>query len=292
MATTNPLNIDIECYHPPSDEEQTIFDILTVYLPKDSPISPQQAAHQITSLLPDNQPDENVIDKPSRGGFLCSLWELMFRIADQLDYRGEPMQRFIMLIEAIRKTPVLFMKENYWFTDGARVWQDMPYFSMMLCERWNSMPTPESPGEAHRRAKNINGLIAHFTNKGIYQGQYRAIAMTHHALECNDGRSRKKLHLQLRKSTIAYRVPTAAIYLILCAPKLFEACKQRKCQDSEATGELWKGEPARGYSVARWEFWRSRFVVIIDHFDATEETRESCRAAIEAMDAAVGQAAH
>lgn len=154
------------------------------------------------------------------------------------------------------------------------------------------MHTPESPNEAHRREKNINGLIAHFTNKGIYQGQYRAIAMIHRALECNDGRSRKKLHLQLRKATIAYRVPTAAIYLILCAPKLFEACKQRKCQDSEATGELWKGEPARGYSVARWEFWRSRFVVIIDHSDATEETRESCRAAIEAMDAAVGQAAH
>lgn len=154
------------------------------------------------------------------------------------------------------------------------------------------MPTPESPNKAHRRGKNINGLIAHFTNKGIYQGQYRAIAMIHRALECNDGRSRKKLHLQLRKTTIAYRVPTAAIYLILCAPKLFEACKQRKCQDSEATGELWKGEPARGYSVARWEFWRSRFVVIIDHSDATEETRESCRAAIEAMDAAVGQAAH
>lgn len=112
--------------------------------------------------------------------------------------------------------------------------------------------------------------------------------MIHRALECNDGRSREKLHLQLRKLTIAYRVPTAGIYLILCAPKLFEACKQRKCQDNEATGVLWRGESARQYSVARWEFWGSRLVVIIDHPDATEETRESCRAAIVAMDT-VGQ---
>lgn len=62
------------------------------------------------------------------------------------------------------------------------------------------------------------------------------------------------------------------------------------CEDSTATGELWTGEPSHGYSVARLEFWRSRFVVLIDHPDGTEETKESCKAALKAMDDAVKQA--
>ena len=100
-----------------------------------------------------------------------------------------------------------------------------------------------------------------------------------------DGHERNSL--KLRKLTIAHGVPTTAVYFVLCAPKIYEACLQRRCQDATPVGELWTEEPSSGYSVARWEFWRSRFVVLIDHPDATEETRESCKAAIQAMDDAV-----
>lgn len=291
MATANPLELDIECLYQPTDTEQPIFNILTSYLSHNSSITAQQVAETITVLLPDSQPDDETTDQPSRGGFLCELWDLMFRVAYQLDYQEEPMQRFIMLVKAIRESPVVIMKEGDRFTDGERVWQDLPYFSVMLYGKWTSrfsllvFSAPPlsldtdipgiSPDEGvHRKTMNINGLIAHFTNQGIYQGHYCAIAMIHQGLaECNDGRSQNKLQLHLRKLTVAYRVPIAAMYFILCAPKLYKACKQRMCQSSRATGELWKGEPARGYSVARWEFWRSRFVMLLDHPDATEYTR-------------------
>lgn len=93
----------------------------------------------------------------------------------------------------------------------------------------------------------------------------------------------------MRKNTIAYGVPAAAVYFVVCASKLYEACGQGMCKDTTSTGEMWRGEPTQGISIARWEFWRSRFETLIYHADATEETKESCKAAIEAMNDAVRQ---
>lgn len=49
-------------------------------------------------------------------------------------------------------------------------------------------------------------------------------------------------------------------------------------------GNLWDGE--KGFSIARWELWKKRFGELSGHLDATEETRMSCRAAIDAMNLA------
>lgn len=167
----------------------------------------------------------------------------------------------------------------------------LPHSTPSTDDFFQGIPDPQSSDDGnHRRAKNINGLIAHFTNEDIYQGYYRAIGTICHGLECNDTKSRKKIDLEIKKKTIAYRVPTAAIYFVVCAPKLYEACRQTMCEDATATGEMWRGEPSQGYSIARWEFWRSRFGALVYHADGTEETRESCKSAIEAMDDAVRQA--
>lgn len=125
----------------------------------------------------------------------------------------------------------------------------------MYCEKWqgksstpppsnrpstddfcSGIPDPQSSDdENHRRTKNINGLIAHCTNEGIYQGYYRAIGTICYDLECNDTKPRKKIDLGMRKNIIAYGVPAAAVYFVVCAPRLYEACGQGMCKDATST---------------------------------------------------------
>lgn len=135
MATTHPLELDIECFHPPSDMEQTVFNLLTSYLPQDSSIAPQQAVEKILARLPGDKTNEESAQRPSREGFLCELWDLMFRVAYQLDYREEPMQRFINLIKVLRERLGSILGDS----------EDISYFGMMLCEKWQGKFSSSSP---------------------------------------------------------------------------------------------------------------------------------------------------
>lgn len=69
---------------------------------------------------------------------------------------------------------------------------------------------------------------------------------------------------------------------------IYQACQRQECADHVSSKNLWKGEPQQGYSIARWNFWRKRFEELEGHPDATEETKEACRAAMEAMDQCSG----
>ena len=137
MATSNPLNL-VESPHEPSNNEQAIFSFLTTYLPETSTISPNQAADQINAILPDHRPGCKE-QKESTAGFLFEFWELMFRIAPQLDYRHEPMQRFILLIKALRNLPETIVIQDGGKYHGWPVWRNGLYFGPMLHERWNRM---------------------------------------------------------------------------------------------------------------------------------------------------------
>lgn len=135
MATTyNPLGLDLETMYEPTDVEEQVFGLLTAYLPPDSTITPQQAAHKVHSFFPHDHVGENDDNAPCQ--FVGEFWELMFRIAPQLDYQGEPMQRFIALNKALRELPeiVIFVWSGY-----SRVWQDRPLFGVELHERWSRM---------------------------------------------------------------------------------------------------------------------------------------------------------
>lgn len=79
MATENPLNLDIDCFHPPSDIEENVFNLLISYLPQCSSMTAQHAAEQILGPHPKGN--------ACKRNFLCQVWDIMFRIADQLDYR-------------------------------------------------------------------------------------------------------------------------------------------------------------------------------------------------------------
>lgn len=132
MAVNNPLGLQLEANPGEWDIELKLFDILTTYLPRDSAWSAPHAAEQINGLFPNNRPG-NDDEKESPGSFLAEFWDLMFRIAYQLDYRDVPMQRVISLIKALQQLPSDIKLE-----DGSRVWQDLPHLPIFLTERWHS----------------------------------------------------------------------------------------------------------------------------------------------------------
>ncbi|KAI9924272.1 hypothetical protein MW887_007222 [Aspergillus wentii] len=262
----NPLNLDIDCApHEPDELEQSIFNILAAYLPHDSPTTPEEAATQIHDIFPYKNPkikpkDSNAV------GWCYAFWHLWFRIAPQLGYRDEPMQRFIALFKTLGELPEIVIKDDDKWYNGRMVWQDKPYYGMMFSERWD-MCSPLPKGKDNSNWKNINGLAAHLTNAGLDSNLYFALNCISSGLEKYDGLA----------------APASAVWVILSAPKIHEAC-EKELLDRRDTE--WLEERARQpFSVARWDAWRNRFVALIDHPDATEETKEMAKAAIEAMEA-------
>ncbi|KAJ5635717.1 uncharacterized protein N7484_009030 [Penicillium longicatenatum] len=280
MIASNPLNLDLESLHVPSNIEHAVFSLLATYLPETSSITPNQAAEQVNDLLLSHRPGPKE-ERQSTASFLFEFWELMFCIAPQLDYQHEPMQRFIALVEALKNLPETIVIQDGGIYDGQPVWRDGLYFGPTLHERWNRIPESTPPEDLYAfRWRNMNGLLAHFTNHNLCTNDFRALACITNALE--EFRRKKP------KTPINHRVPAAAIWFVLCSSMIYLACQRQECADRKLSGELWKGEPQQGYSIARWNFWRKRFGELECHSDATEETKEACRAAIEEMDRYAG----
>lgn len=135
----NPLHLDLETqhFHEPSEVEQAVWDLLAAYLPATSTMTSEQAAKRINALCPANRRDVAPDEKQSMGSFIFELWEVIFRFAPQLDYRHEPMQRYIALHKAIPNLPVIIVEDGSPWISGKRLWQDLPYWHMTLSERWN-----------------------------------------------------------------------------------------------------------------------------------------------------------
>ncbi|KAJ5291293.1 hypothetical protein N7478_000544 [Penicillium angulare] len=275
MIASNPLNLDREDPHEPSNVEHAVFTLLVTYLPETSSITPSQAAEQANALFPSRRPGLKE-EEQSTVHFLFEFWELMFRVAPQLDYQHEPMQRFVALVKALKNLPRTIITRDESIYDSFSVWRGL-YFGPMLHERWNQIPENKPPEDLYAfRWRNMNGLLAHFTNHNICTNDFHALACITNALEIF---RRKK-----PTTPINHRVPAAAIWFVLCPSVIYLACQRQECSDRELSGKLWKGEPQQGYSIARWNFWRRRFAELECHSDATEETGEACRAAMKAMD--------
>lgn len=138
MIAFNPLNLDLESPHEPSKVEHAVFTLLATYLPETSPITANQAAEQVDDLVPSHhQSPEEEKYVQTTGDFLFEFWELMFRIAPQLNYQHEPMQRFIALVKALRTLPETKLIQDAGIYDGEPIWRSGFYFGPMLHERWN-----------------------------------------------------------------------------------------------------------------------------------------------------------
>ncbi|PWY76067.1 hypothetical protein BO94DRAFT_538463 [Aspergillus sclerotioniger CBS 115572] len=277
MATDpNPLNLDAQIHPLAHAREHVLFDLLARYLPADSPITAAQAAREINAHFPYFQPryDPTLPHQESGQDFCFNFWELAFRLPPQLDYREEPMQRFLALRDALSELPPVILKDGDEF-DGRSAWNPPFYFHMMLIERLNQIGNPEEVGDKWDiRWRNMNGFLAHLTNSGKRSYLGNALTTIRMGLEENPRKAQPK------NITYNCRAPAAAIWFILCAPKIYAGCREG-ISSGRPSMSLWTGES--GLNLPRWEFWLERLETLKGHSVTTQETKDMCQAAIEAM---------
>jgi hypothetical protein len=132
---------------------------------------------------------------------------------------------------------------------------------------------------SYRHWKNLNGFCALLTSEGLDSTEYRALYCTYTALE---SQPKKKKDL---KSIVEYQVPIAAIYFQICPTSLHDACVRGWGRDSSNwAGDLWTGE--KGYSLARWAFWKNRFAELGSSDLAGEDVKSMVTKALIQMDEA------
>lgn len=129
MAPSNPLGIEFAVSHNPSENEQAIFDYLTTYLPADSSITPEEAVQHINTLCPEDLDATGV-------SFLYRFWELVYSIGPQLDYRQEPMQRYLALLVALEILPDIIQGGAY---PGRNSHASRLYTVFAFSSQWDSM---------------------------------------------------------------------------------------------------------------------------------------------------------
>ncbi|PYI11970.1 hypothetical protein BO78DRAFT_392655 [Aspergillus sclerotiicarbonarius CBS 121057] len=277
---SNPLNLSREDPHPPSPVEKIVFDLLCTYLPPDSPLTAIEAANQIHAQFP-STPQSRDDDESTRPEtpehFLFELWEMMFRIVPQLHWREEPMQRFIDLLQAVRSLPKIPVEDEDQ-ESGYKEWSLSGSLLYGLDERWRQIRTPEGLGDMwDLKHRNFNGLLAYFANREIYSPWDWEALRSMVTLETHKRIGHKVL--------LNAAIPTATVWFIVSAPTIYTACQERACADKEGCrGPLWKAYQPQGFSIPRWVFWRRRLEEVKGHLDGTEEFRELCQAAMDAMD--------
>jgi len=133
MAVSNTLGLQLDANPGEWEIETELFNILTTYLPGDSTVTAQSAAEDINALFPLHRKDEGDREEPS--SFLSELWDMMFRVIQQVDYQSEPVQRLIKLIRALKTLP-----STTTFDRGhgpEKLWQDLPGMEYQIGEVWN-----------------------------------------------------------------------------------------------------------------------------------------------------------
>ncbi|KAH8680438.1 hypothetical protein BGZ61DRAFT_481128 [Ilyonectria robusta] len=252
-----------------TDTELETFPILTSYLSATSQPTASEAAKQINSLFPSHRGNGEANKSPE--GFLAAFWDLMFRVAIQLDYQTQSMHKFVSLIKALRDLP-----NTTALKDGRRLWQDLPDLALFLTERWHQADilSHNTLPETDRRWKNLNGLVAYLTNERLYGGLYRALESIGMGIENSGGKEAQRI--------VECFAPAAAVWFNLSSPQIYHACKENALDDSRSRGKLWKGKP--GYSLERWGFWRSRLVQLRNSPLTSDELRGDYLAAEASMD--------
>jgi hypothetical protein len=148
---SSSLNLHFEGGPHAEDIDIKLFDILLSYLPADSKTSAEQVASSINDLSPASAPDDAETDQLA--GFVSRFWSLMLTSVEQIDYDTVPMQRFILLIKALRDLPSQKVLHPQHGSDyRQKVWQDLPFMQSELQDRWRRK-FPTSPGDIHFQCK-------------------------------------------------------------------------------------------------------------------------------------------
>ncbi|KAL4066181.1 hypothetical protein J3A83DRAFT_4098949 [Scleroderma citrinum] len=282
----NSLGLGIEC-HPdlePSDIEQFTFDILNEYLSPSSSTSPMDAAWQFNNGLPFNSPDVESEEMESIDCLLGEIWDLVFRLAQQIPHNHPSQERFVQFILALRDLPV-DIKVSIG-KDPDHLWHDLPMLDFGM-EMWlHRIPTDHifTDDNTRQRWQNYNSFVARLVRDGVYVGLHSAalccISVLCSALE-DEPDPRSKAYKAYGPELDVF-LPIAAEWILLAGKKVYSLSKANYSAGFYGNrGKNFKGPV--GFSVERWNFWKGRFEAVSNHHKVKDETRLLATQALEAM---------
>ncbi len=249
--------------------------VINQYLQSDIPSALDEAVAQFVAPVNSafEHPESADVDVE---GILWEAWERVIRAAGSA--AEVTLARLVDLMIAIKGQGILTRDQGrqecvVW---GGRVYLDLPMFGAQMREMWDVIES--EPGEAWT---NLNAFAAQLTAVGIDFSLY-AIWTLRDALEeeAEDAIGRAEL------SATAHWFRYCGPVLASLALKRLSFVKERS--DPARVGRLCResGISQDGFTVERWEFWRSRLEVLAAGAGAEART---ARVALDYMSACDAQ---
>lgn len=122
----------------PWEVSQDIFNLLCDFIQPSTSLSSTTAASNLNALYPDNrvQGDEK---KESPASFLLEMWDVVIKVAVQLDSGSPELERLTLLIKTIRD--VKPEQTLHVWDSPVILWKDLPLLRPVMTEKLNSQTT-------------------------------------------------------------------------------------------------------------------------------------------------------
>ena len=290
----------------PWEVGQKIFDILRDFVQSVTPPSASQAAASLAALYPDNRPLKDGEAKESAETFLLEMWEVVVKVAVQLEPGSTEQEKLALLLKTLRDTKP---EQTLLIWNRPTVlWKELPLLGPTMTETFNSI-TPHFPPIPWKlisqAALDDNAL---YSNHHAWAGdRLRAHSFfTFAALLTRDGFDSSSFALYLLSSALEHPLVTHAVtvgkadpktprsdgpalqtviaaaefWIAHCNAVLYAHSKAGKA-GPRAKGDLWAGQS--GFSLARYELWKQRFGDISRDAEVAQGTRDMAARAADGM---------
>ena len=136
------LNISLEDDEP-WEVSKKIFDILCDYLQPNTPLSAKPPAVSLAGLFPENRPVKDDETKESAETFLLEMWQVVLKVAVQLEPESVEQQKLVSLLQTLRQTKPARTLQIW--NQPTVLWKDLPLLGPTMTETFNGITYPFPP---------------------------------------------------------------------------------------------------------------------------------------------------
>ncbi|KAL8694833.1 MAG: hypothetical protein Q9218_000592 [Villophora microphyllina] len=206
------------------------------------------------------------------------IWEIILGIVRHKPYTHPILPKLVTLLAAIKEMPNSSVLQN---SEDGHSWHDLPYFGWEARENWNRSITDADSQDGWSCTPeawtSMNAFVAQLTVAGVSDFKTYAIWGLREALE----QVPQEWSPTGRFVVLDDLLPAAAVWILVAGEVMFKEWMGLE-EPSDRGGKLWEG---KGFSVARWNFWRERFRWIeAQTGGVTQETRDFAGMAAKKMD--------
>ncbi|KAF2830027.1 hypothetical protein CC86DRAFT_344903 [Ophiobolus disseminans] len=256
------------------EDESPFYATIQKYMAQE--ITLEEASNQVFTPI-DGKINAEKLDDVN----FTDLWYSVIHTARRTYYREDHQHQTIVDFVQAFKAHSISDNEKYNY-----LYNSLIDFNMACREAYNDQPTPGSSFDIETTAwTNMNFFFALITGKEISDLSMFAIWALRQGLEYEHSDDEQSTAVQKYNTY----VPAAAVWVFGGFRVLFEkeedlTPKNDNEGDPARGGDLWKGKSE--FSKARWYFWRERFAQIGDMDEASADTWDVARDAVNAMERA------